>query len=225
MVIPHRVEGSPHRSCTDTNLSPAFRPRGGARARSMRVLAAHLGDAVGLAVAPSHVVWFGLKAPGPDPDRRAFRSSWSLYGAPLPILACPPDMSPVFSDRGLRTDVFCDVSRYAPAEVGAVLIPVEQSAGPILLLSGDDDHQWPAAPMAEELVRRMEDYRRGDDVTNVIYPGAGHTSLVQDFMSPPGAGTEPLFDLGGSLQGDQVASTDAWRRTVAFLQGHRFPTD
>jgi len=32
------------------------------------------------------------------------------------------------------------------------------------LLSGDDDHQWPAAPMAEEIVRRMEDY--GEVVTS-----------------------------------------------------------
>src|SRR5260370_11268286 len=56
------------------------------------LLAAHLGGAVSrtIAVAPSHVVWFGIKAPGPDPDRRAFQSSWSLNGVPLPFLLCPP---------------------------------------------------------------------------------------------------------------------------------------
>ena len=52
-------------------------------------------------------------------------------------------------------DVFFDMSPHAPEEVDVARIPVERSAGPILLLSGDDDHQWPATPMAEEIVRRM----------------------------------------------------------------------
>jgi len=47
------------------------------------------------------------------------------------------------------------MSPHAPEEVDVARIPVERSAGPILLLSGDDDHQWPATPMAEEIVRRM----------------------------------------------------------------------
>lgn len=140
------------------------------------LLAAHLGSSISrvVAVAPSHVVWFGLEPPGPDPDRRSLRSSWSRRGTPLPFLSCPPDVQPVFSERGLRTDVFFDVSRYEPEAVDAARIPVERSAGPLLLLSGDDDHQVPSAPMAHEIVRRMEGHGRGDDVTSVVYPGAGH---------------------------------------------------
>jgi dienelactone hydrolase len=190
------------------------------------VLAAQLGGTIDrvVAVAPSHVVWFGLKAPRQDVDRRSTRSSWSRHGVPLPFLPCPPDIRPAFNERGLRTDVFFDMSRYEPGEVDVARIPVERSAGPILLLSGDDDHQWPAVPMAEEIVRHMVDHGRGDDVTSVVYPGAGHTFLVQDFMPPPGLGAGPQFDFGGSTQADHLASEDAWQRVVSFLKASGVPT-
>src|SRR5258708_7703790 len=63
-----------------------------------RVVAALLGDGIAAvaAVAPSHVVWFGLKAPGPDVDRRSERSSGSGRGVPPPSLPCPPEVKPVF---------------------------------------------------------------------------------------------------------------------------------
>jgi dienelactone hydrolase len=184
------------------------------------VLGAQLGTAIGaiVAVAPSHVVWFGLTPPGPDPDRRSTQSSWSQRGVPLPFLACPPVVMPAFSEIGLRTDVFFDLSRHEPAEIDAARIAVERSAGPLLLLSGDDDHQWPSAAMANEIVRRMEENGRADDVINVIYPGAGHAFFVQQFMPPPGPGTRPSFDLGGNVQADHNAGVDAWQRAVSFLQ-------
>jgi uncharacterized protein len=182
------------------------------------VLAAQLGESIGpvVAVAPSHVVWFGLKPPGPDLDRASDRSSWTLDGVPLTFLPFA-GVEPVFNDRGLRTDVFFDLAAYEPADVDGARIPVERSVGPILLLSGDDDHQWPAEPMAAEIVRRMADHGRADDVTNIVYPGAGHVFLVQDFIPPPGTG--PLFDYGGSTEADSAAGKDTWQRTAAFLHG------
>jgi len=185
------------------------------------VLAAHMGDAIGpvAAVAPSHVVWFGLKPPGPDTDRRSGRSSWSVRGVSLPFLPCPPEVKPLFNERGLRTDAFFDLSRYEPGDVDAARIPVERSTGPIMLLSGDDDHRWPAEPMVDEIVRRMVAHGRADDVTNVVYPGAGHTFLVQDFLYPPrGPGPGPPMDFGGSTEADIVAGKDTWQRIPSFLQ-------
>jgi uncharacterized protein len=185
------------------------------------VLAAEMGAAIDrtVAVAPSHVVWLGLNPPGLDPlDRPSDHSSWSLRGAPLPFLPRSPEVTPVFTERGLRTDTFMDLSRYEPGEIDAARIPVERSSGPILLLSGDDDHQWSAAPMAEEIVRRMEEHGRGDDVTSVVYPGAGHVFLVQEFLPPSSPGAVPMFDYGGSDEADSVAGQDAWRRAVSFLR-------
>jgi len=177
------------------------------------------------AVAPSHAVWFGLQAPGPDVDRRSTQSSWSRKGVPVPFLPCPPDIAPAFNERGLRTDVFFDLSRYDHAEIEAARIPVERSTGPILLLSGDDDHQWHSAPMADEIVRRMVDHGRGHDVTSVVYPAAGHTFLIQDFMPPRGLGPGPEMDFGGTTEADHVAGADAWRRVISFLQASKVPIE
>jgi uncharacterized protein len=182
------------------------------------VVAAQLGDSINpvVAVAPSHVVWFGLKPPGPDIDRRSQRSSWSLRGVPLPFLPCPPEFKPVFTEKGMRTDVFFDLTAYEPGAVDPARIPVERIVGPILLLAGDDDHQWPAEAMTDEIVRRMVDRGRAGDVTRVVYPGAGHAFLVQDFLPPPGTG--PAFDYGGRIKADSAAGDDSWRRIAAFLR-------
>ena len=77
---------------------------------------------------------------------------------------------------------------------------------------------WPAASMSDEIVRRMENHGRGDDVTNVVYSGAGHVFLLQDFMPPPGPGTGPQYDFGGSEETDHIAGKDAWQRAVSFLR-------
>ncbi len=184
------------------------------------LLAAHMREAIGpvAAVAPSHAAWFGLKAPGPDGNRMSASSSWSLRGAPVPFLAGPPSFNPVFNERGLRTDVFFDLNGYEPKETEAARIRVEQAEGPILLLSGDDDHQWPAVPMAAEIERRMKDHGRGGDITNVVYLGAGHVFLILDFIPPAMLGIGGLFDYGGTTEADAVAGKDAWRRITAFLK-------
>jgi uncharacterized protein len=178
------------------------------------VVAANMGEAIGpvVAVAPAHVVWFGLKPPGPDLDRASTLSSWTLQGAPLPFLPSL-NASPVFNERGLRTDVFFNLDGYEPGQVTAATIPVERATGPILLLSGDDDHQWPAVPMANRVVRRMTDHGRLKDITSVVYPGAGHVFLVLDFLRPGG----PAFDYGGGPDADRAAGADAWQRIPAFL--------
>ena len=183
------------------------------------VLAARMREAIGrvVAVAPSHVVWFGLKAPGPGGDRRSASSSWSLRGAPVPFLPCPPTFNPVFNERGLRTDVFFDLNGYERADTESARIRVEQAAGPILLLSGDDDHQWPAVPMAAEIERRMKDHGRGDDITNVVYPDAGHVFLVREFIPPAMLGIGGVYDFGGTPEADTVAGKDAWQRIRDFL--------
>jgi dienelactone hydrolase len=183
------------------------------------VIAAQLGETVGavVAVAPSHVVWFGLKPPGADGDPRSECSSWSRGRVGLPFLPRSPELKPVFTEKGLRTDVFFDPTAYEPEAVEAARIPVERIAGPLLLLAGDDDHQWPALPMMDEVVRHMGKRGRAAEVTRVVYPGAGHAFLVQDFLPPPGVG--PAFDYGGTIEADRLAGEDSWRRIAGFLRG------
>jgi dienelactone hydrolase len=133
----------------------------------------------------------------------------------VPFLPAQPDVVPVFTEKGLRTDAFMDLARYRPADIQAAQILVERSAGPILLLSGDDDHQWPAAVMAAEIVQRMAAHGRGGDATSVVYPGAGHVFFVREIMPAQIPGP---YDLGGALEADLAAGKDAWRRVLSFLQ-------
>ena len=118
----------------------------------------------------------------------------------------------------MRTDVFFDLDRNGRTETDAARIRVEDATGPILLLSGDDDHQWPAAPMAAEIESRMKEHGRGDDLTNVVYPGAGHIFLVRDFIPASMLGVGGLYDYGGTPEADAVAGDDAWRRISDVLR-------
>ena len=178
-------------------------------------LAAELGDAIGpvVAIAPSNVVWYGLNYSDP---MAATRSSWTLRGEPLPFLPLRPEVVPVFTDAGMRTDVCYDLSDHDPEAVNAAQIRLEQARGPVLLLAGDDDHMWPSALMADQIVRRMHDHGRGEDVTNVTYSGAGHAFLLREFFSSP-----PPFDFGGTAESDSTAAKDGWGRVAAFLQRSR----
>jgi len=63
----------------------------------------------------------------------------------------------------------------------------------------------------------MPAHERDGDVTNVVYPGAGHVFLVQEFLPPSSPGAVPLYDFGGTTGADMSAGQDAWRRVVAFL--------
>jgi dienelactone hydrolase len=180
------------------------------------LLASQLPDAIGptVAIAPSCVAWYGVDLSDLASMRR---SSWTLSGAPWPFLPLPEGRMPAFTDQGMRTDSCYDLSSYQVDTVDAARIPIEQARGPILLLSGDDDHQWPAASMAGELTRRMERNGRSSDITSVVYPGAGHVFVMREFLPPPGSPGSPPFDFGGDAEADSTAAQDAWTRIAALL--------
>jgi hypothetical protein len=139
------------------------------------LLASQLPDAIGptVAIAPSCVAWYGVDINDLSSMRR---SSWTRGGAPWPFLPLPEGRMPAFTDQGMRTDVCYDLSSYQAETVDAPRIPIEQARGPILVLSGDDDHQWPAASMAGELTERMKRNGRSADVTAWSIPTRGTCS-------------------------------------------------
>jgi dienelactone hydrolase len=169
-----------------------------------------------VAIAPSCVVWYGL-------DMSDFssmtRSSWTHGGAPVPFLSIAAGRMPAFSAHGMRTDVCYDLTAYDVEDVDAARIPIERARGPILLLAGDDDHTWPSSSMARELNERMNEHGRSDDLTNVVYPGAGHAFVMREFMPPPGSPGAPQIDFGGTADSDAAAASDTWARIANFLTG------
>ena len=72
--------------------------------------------------------------------------------------------------------------------------------------------------MADEVVNRMRERGRGDDITHVSYAGAGHVFLHRAFLPAPATSTAPRYDFGGTDEADVTAAADAWPRIVEFLR-------
>ncbi|MGH2759152.1 MAG: acyl-CoA thioester hydrolase/BAAT C-terminal domain-containing protein [Actinomycetota bacterium] len=192
------------------------------------VLGSRLGDAIGriVAVAPTYVAWYGLDQTDPTSGNR---SSWTWRGRPVPFLRYSVEVQPDLGPAGMRVDMCYDLARYEAPDIEAATIQVERCHGPILLLSGSDDHMFPAAFFAKRIVERLSSLGRDSDVTSVVYPGAGHAFLHSEFFANVDAGGRPIWDFGGDPEADKVAATDAWprilspRRRVPSLDGIQRP--
>lgn len=102
----------------------------------------------------------------------ATHSSWTLEGNPLSFAPLRIFEGNHQRNMNYRNYIIpflneSDSERYT--------INVENSNGPILLLSGSDDQIWPSAEMAEKLEQRLNANQFSHQVTNVIIPGAGHS--------------------------------------------------
>ncbi|MGB6874570.1 MAG: acyl-CoA thioesterase/bile acid-CoA:amino acid N-acyltransferase family protein [Candidatus Acidiferrales bacterium] len=100
-------------------------------------------------------------------------------------------------------------------------IPVEQTRGPILLISGGDDRIWPAARMAEMIVARLRSCRFAHTVEHLHYPRAGHSlrypSLPTTARTSHSRGMKFPILFGGTAAADAEAQADAWRRSITFF--------
>ena len=178
----------------------------GAASRSIRAVVAY---------SPSSVVWSGLRGWEPS-DMPA----WTTAGVPIPYFslmaprlaavrarvfgAAPVELKPMF-DAALADTV--------PAEV---MIPVERTNGPILLVSGENDRMWPSTLMAEQVIARLAANKHPFPSRHLHFAGAGH------LMRAPGVSTAILdghFALGGECLAQARANRDAWIATLSFLDG------
>jgi dienelactone hydrolase len=110
----------------------------------------------------------------------------------------------------------------ARAEMEAA-IRVEQTHGPILLISGQDDGVWDSSRMTEAVVLRLKQAHFAQNVERLNYPHAGHRAgrpeIVPTWhgtMHHPVSGR--LVDLGGTPKGDAESSLDAIEKVLQFLR-------
>jgi dienelactone hydrolase len=184
------------------------------------LVAATFPELVGPVVAytPSSVVWQGIDLTLPPGETR---SSWTFLGRPLPYVSAPPGIGPAQSNKGVSWLPIMDAGlKSDAAAVAAATIEVEKCTGPVLLVSGGDDHVWPTARMCEMLTARMASYGKRDRITHLHYPTAGHMlfpySRPSDTQVP-----EMLTDFGGSPDNDAAAHADAWPTVLRCLRGDR----
>ncbi|WIM68522.1 acyl-CoA thioester hydrolase/BAAT C-terminal domain-containing protein [Corynebacterium breve] len=162
-----------------------------------------------VAAAPSHVVWAGIDMAKPWAMAK-LGSTWSADGEPLPYV--PYGGQP--SSREIA-DMYRASLVAAPDAEEKAVIPVENSAGPVLMTCGEDDTLWPACDMARKVEARAKEHG-GPEVTVLAYPDAGH--LVQGPPAKPNSDHYNNLDiLGGSIESNQAGLEDSWPQVVEFF--------
>jgi len=107
-----------------------------------------------VAVLPSSVVFQGI--PKLIPSVVARKSSWTCQGQDLPFVPFPLSFSTVMDLLSFKTRRLYEKSLENSEAVAKATIPVEQSQGPILLISACQDEFWPSTPMCEQVMERLD---------------------------------------------------------------------
>ncbi len=105
-----------------------------------------------VAYSPSHVVFQGIDEAWSDAS--AAKSSWTLYGEPVPYVPFRTDNVSI-ERYGFYLGLYLASIQDRQAVERAV-IPVERINGPMLLVSGADDAIWPSSMMCERVVERLK---------------------------------------------------------------------
>jgi dienelactone hydrolase len=199
---------------------------GGSKGGEAALLAASRNSAFRAVVAmtPGAHMWEGHTLRFFSPDYEPV-SSWSLGGRPLPFISFK--VSPEDKEKEMRGELtsfipfFRDALAQAdPVTIEKAVIPVENIAGPILLISGTDDQIWPSGDFCAAIVTRLRQARFPHEVKHLIIENGGHNSVLPFLVT---ANRGLLIDgspSGGSPQADARGGYRSWAETIAFLHRH-----
>ncbi len=182
-----------------------------------------------VACAPSSLSW---AAGGQVKATREVMPCGTWRGEPLPFAPLPlkrfmwRSAFPVAVRK--QPVMFVNLFRAALCNRTAVeraAIPVEKIGGPVLLVSGGDDHLWPAGELAEALAARAHREKFPYAIEHLHFPRAGHmlryphlptTSRFSRNKHLRGA----RFSFGGEAAADAEAQLTGWRRSIEFLRAN-----
>ncbi len=175
-----------------------------------------------VAYVPSGLVWEGLGTWGTG------RSAWSYHGKPLSFM--PLENTPEFQEYVNEQTAYARPVAYTPLFLSSIedksvleeaAIPVENTTGPILLISGQDDQMWPSALFSEMIIERVERFEYSYAYLHLSYDGAGHTigipyrpTTVTQFYHPI---TGEHIAGGGKAVANAFANADSWPKVLDFL--------
>ncbi len=182
-----------------------------------------------VAYAPSSVAW---AASGRDKATGELIPCWTRGGRPIPFAPLPlrgfmwRSAFPVVAMK--RPVLFRNLFRAGLRNRRAIeqaAIRVENMRGPLLLVSGGDDHLWPAAEMSEAILARLKKKNFAHAVEHLHYPAAGHMLRYPFLPTNPRVSSNKhlrgaKFSFGGNPEADAAAQEDAWLGSIAFLQKH-----
>lgn len=189
------------------------------------LLGAHFTDRVRAVVAqvPSGYVWGATTSVG--------LPAFTLMDQDVPFVPSSGALADVYVEKGdtyyVSTPAFLkDIQAASPADLAAATIPVDATAGPVLMLAGEDDKLWPSCVLAEVAWDVLS--VSGHVATHVdelhCFPEAGHLIAY-----PPGSSTldsvaiyAPDFGgylvMGGTPAGIAKAERKANNAIRAFLE-------
>lgn len=184
--------------------------RGSEAALQVATLTPKVGGVV--AYVSSGIRWMGVEG----------RPSWTYDGEPLPYLRWQNDFDAI--DGAIaKVDgfnrVLDTVATFADAEIA-----VERAHCPILLISGKDDRLWPSERMATHIIKRLKVHRYPYPYRHIAYTNAGHRIKVPGLRSEnyepisKDTVTHEMLELGGTYEGNKIASEHAWIETVNFFR-------
>ncbi len=129
-----------------------------------------------IAISPSSVMFQGI--PNGPPY---VRSSWSYHGKELPYASWGGLSLEIL--KGVYTKNFYSIYKSALNNMGdnpEPVIKVENSNGPILLFSGEQDKMWPAKEMSDQIVRRLKINQFKYFFEHIAYKDKGHRLLFPE---------------------------------------------
>lgn len=167
-----------------------------------------------IASSPSSTVNLGTSTAFADSDTFSPQSSWSFQGEPLPFVPWTEEQSNQAKEllfAAQRIDHIHAETWAACEWLEDATIPVEKINGPILFLSSDDDHWWPAAEHCEQMVQRLHDHQFAHEVMHLRYADTGHGIRF------PYIPTTRTQLNGGTPKNNAYASEHSWREVLQFL--------
>lgn len=160
-----------------------------------------------VAYAPTDVVWegWGLEMV----EAEGTRSSFSFDGQPLPFMPYRGFVEGLLAgpSADLRA-IHANGRSDHPDKEEAARIPIENYAGPLMLIAGGLDAQWDSVDATTALAAAHD--IDGHETVALIYPEAGH-DLVGD------GGPRDTPRSGGTPEANAAARQDAWPQIVAFM--------
>jgi dienelactone hydrolase len=175
-----------------------------------------------VAYVPSGVLWGGF---GGD---EAVAAAWTYKGKPLAYVPTyqTPEVTALMEDAVKNkapiplTPSFHS-SYDALSDLNEVIIPVEKTNGPILLISGEDDQMWPSTRFGDIAMNRLRAHNFPHRFEHLHYADAGHATLSPyvpttiNYLSHPVDGN--LYAVGGLPKAQADANEHSWEQLLRFL--------
>jgi len=156
-------------------------------------------------------------------------SSWTYKGKGVPYIRKrekPDEVDEAYNREpiALTPWFLANYDFGAVKEMKDGAIPVENTNGAVLMITGRDDRMWPSYLMADYVMDRLRQKGFQHSYRHLCYEGAGHLIRHPYLPSTVNQMTHPvngvLYLVGGGAVEHHRAEVDSWSKVLGFLETH-----